>query len=346
MMPRTFLLLFSLFFSGAVFADNDCNQSDAACDSSGNSAIKIKRLFNIDLGKWGGEQVSSGQTEAANDGRLFCLIAYTENNPRELDDFTISLTQVTPQPRSTGFTLRNASSEKSIPVTLTISAAPGDAQDGKIVGKDLSESITVEQAPDDSIYRNCKNNEYIISASVMSDDILNNATSAQYFGRFILTAQRDTTPLLTVQVPFTVSIELTPMVQISGLEDMSLSHNDGEDIQEEQKFCVYGLGTKRFKIRGESKTGSGDFRLSNGNSDILYSLSIGSGNSNGNGNLITLEEGGDYITKQSWKASSTQLCDNGANENMRLRITINNAEIKGKEAGLYKDTAYLIVAPD
>ncbi|WP_067583574.1 hypothetical protein [Endozoicomonas ascidiicola] len=343
------LSLFAIFwitFSTIAYADSDCNKADADCDSRGKSAIKIKRLFNINLGKWGGTEITSGETEAAMDGRRFCIIAYTERNPRDLDDYEIRFSQASPVTAENDYFLANGSGTQ-LPITLTISAAEGDAHQNEVNNFDLANTpLRIEtDNKNNRLYRNCKNNEFVIHASVKRTDIFSSATTDTFNGSFTLTAQRTTQPLLTASVTFNIALEFIPVVQISGLQDMAITHVSGDNVQAEQKFCVFGFGTTKFEIRGESGNGSGQFLLSNGNNDIPYVLSIGSGQSNGNGSLTSLIESGDYIANDSWKASNTLLCDSGNSDNMRLRVSISDSNIEGKPAGLYKDTAYLIVAP-
>ena len=126
---------------------------------------------------------------------------------------------------------------------------------------------------------------------------------------------------------------------------MAINHSTGSNVDQGQTFCVYGFGTTDFKIRGESKYDSGQFLLSNGNEKIEYDLAVGIAHNNGQGSMKTLAEGGNYVTHASWKAADNASCDNGASENMQLNITIQDIEISGKPAGVYKDTAYLTVAP-
>ena len=344
MLFNAFIFVLALLFSVVSHADNDCNKSDADCASSNDGAynywIKIKRLYPIEMGQWGGEEIASGATEAATDGRLFCLIAYRENRSgpknRQLNDFQVRFDG----PRRNGQYVLESSSSAALPVTLTLMGADGDAQSG--FSDDLINTpfnFTASQQ-----HQQCRNNEYILRAKIKRSDILNNAFTNRYESRFTLITERST-PQLTVEVEFTVSIELVPMVQISGLEDMTINHTAGSDVDQGQTFCVYGFGTTDFKIRGESKYGSGQFLLSNGNENIEYDLTVGKTGNNGQGSMKTLAEGGNYVTHASWKAADNASCDNGSSENMQLNITILDIEISGKPAGVYQDTAYLTVAP-
>lgn len=345
MLFNAFVFVFTLLFPVASLADNDCNKSDADCASSDDSTynywIKIKRLYPIEMGQWGGEEIASGATEAATDGRLFCLIAYRENRSgpknRQLNDFQVRFDG----PKQNGQHVLKSSSNATLPVTLTLLGADGDAQSG--FSDDFLNTpfnFTASQQ-----HQQCKNNEYILRAEIKRSDILSNAFTNRYESRFTLIAERSS-PLLTVEVQFTVSIELVPMVQISGLEDMTINHTAGSDVDQGQTFCVYGFGTSAFKIRGESDNGSGLFLLSNTSNNIEYGLTVGKSGSSGQGNMKSLTESGGYVTHPSWKAADSPSCDNGTSENMQLKVTILDTEITGKPAGVYKDVAYLTVAPD
>ena len=120
-------------------------------------------------------------------------------------------------------------------------------------------------------------------AEIQRSDILNNAFTNRYESQFTLIAERSS-PQLTVEVEFTVSIELEPVVRISGLEDMTIHYTAGSNVDQEQTFCVYGFGTTDFKIGGESTYGSGQFFLSNGNDNIEYGLAVGKAGNSGQGN--------------------------------------------------------------
>ncbi len=344
MLFNAFIFVFTLLFSVVSHADNDCNKSDADCASSNDGAynywIKIKRLYPIEMGQWGGEEIASGATEAATDGRLFCLIAYRENRSgpknRQLNDIQVRFDG----PRRNGQYVLESSSSAALPVTLTLMGADGDAQSG--FSDDLINTpfnFTASQQ-----HQQCRNNEYILRAKIKRSDILNNAFTNRYESRFTLITERSS-PQLTVEVEFTVSIELVPMVQISGLEDMTINHTAGSDVDQGQTFCVYGFGTTSLKIRGESTYGSGQFLLSNGSDNIEYGLAVGKAGGSGQSNMKALAEGGSYVTHNSWTAADSTSCGNGTSENMQLNITIQDIEINGKPAGVYQDTAYLTVAP-
>ncbi|WP_257267004.1 hypothetical protein [Endozoicomonas sp. ONNA2] len=339
-----FIVAFTLFFSPVSLADSDCNKSDADCDNSSDSTyeywIKIKRLYPIDMGQWGGEEITSGATEAATDGRLFCLIAYRENLGRPKNRVLNDLEVRFDGPKQNGqYVLEGGSNH--LPVTLTLVGADGDSQSG-FSDNLLNAPFNVMASQQ---HQQCRNNEYILRAEIQRSDILNNAFTNRYESQFTLIAERYS-PQLTVEVEFTVSIELEPVVRISGLEDMTIHYTAGSNVDQEQTFCVYGFGTTNFKIGGESTYGSGQFFLSNGNDNIEYGLAVGKVGSSGQGNTKALAEGGGYETHPSWQASDSIDCDNGNSENMRLNITIQNSEISGKPAGVYQDTAYLTVAPD
>ena len=51
----------------------------AAVTQPMNTGSKLNDCTPLIWGQWGGEEITSGATEAATDGRLFCLIAYREN---------------------------------------------------------------------------------------------------------------------------------------------------------------------------------------------------------------------------------------------------------------------------
>ena len=339
------IFLVLVAFTGVVYADNDCTQGDdfTDCESASQNGydywIKLKRLFDIDLGTWDGADMAEGRTEAAADGRLFCVLAYRENSSgarnRRIQDFRVDISGSS---QGGQFVLESLSDNSTIPITLTLVGADGDAFDG--FQQVLQENQSIDFDPSNN-YAQCKNNELLIRAEVSRNDILQYARVNQYSGIYTLTATRTQSVSLSVNVQFQVDLEVVPLVQISGLEDMLVTHTTGNDVNQEQDFCVYTFGTSGFQVKGESHNGDGAFSLKSGNQTIEYGVSVGRGN--GNGNYVDLVEGGDYQSHSSWRGEDSLLCADG--ENMKLKVTILDSEISAKEAGVYQDNVQLTVAP-
>lgn len=203
--------------------------------------------------------------------------------------------------------------------------------------------------------KECLNFELTMSADF--NDLIKKGTltqSGKHFGTltFIIDQAGSTAgsgaPDASVDWPVNLYIELDipSLIQISGLEDMTLSSSDGTGFQ---KFCVYTLGTSTFSLMPDSKNGKpwqsgpwSDFRLSNkANDDLRYSMNINDGNKNRN---FRWGSHPDYLYGRytGWKPSNVLDCSAG--ENMELTITVID-NMDAVPDGVYSDTMELTVYP-
>ncbi|WP_257266520.1 hypothetical protein [Endozoicomonas sp. ONNA2] len=143
-----------------------------------------------------------------------------------------------------------------------------------------------------------------------------------------------------------ITLYIPPLIQISGLENMTLS-SEGIGTRE---ICVYTLGASTFSLMPFSTNGKPngggvwtDFRLSNRAGNTLqYLMNINDGRKNHNfrwGSRLDYRQG-NYT---NWQPSNVLNCSNG--ENIELTITVIDS-IDAAPAGVYSDTMTITVYPD
>ena len=364
MLLRSFAVL--VLFCSQVFAaiDGDCS-SNAGVSSDCKSviaytdgepfnenrdySIKLKRLFDIDLGDWGGNEITDGDTEAALDGRRFCLIAYHERRnqvDRRMEDLLVDFSGPLEEGR---FVLEPVGDNgyPGIPVTLTIKGTSNSAHSALNADLLTAPPIELTAVAGKQI---CRNNELIITASIEREDIFAFANSGSYKSSFTLSAQRahpnDLIPAehKSVSISFNVTVSVVSLVQISGLEDMKLEAHSGQPVENSQSFCVFTFGANSFGIQGSSVNGSNQFLLESAGNTIPYQVAINRV-AGGQDSEKVLVEGADFVSDSSWEGVNSALCQSGQ-ENMLIRISVSAADMSSKPAGSYQDTLELTVTPN
>lgn len=333
-----FFLILLLTFSLHGFADADCNSQN--CDNVDNYWVKIKRLTDIDLGSWTGNDVASGKNQLVNK-KTFCAISYREDgNNRVMYNPELQL-----QGPTDGDARQFIVSNDGNQIPLTIHLERFSENDAPQTPDRFTPGSTVTLTGNNE-YRLCRENELSVTVTAYKDDIISAGATGIYSGIFKMQAGSGTSPESPgpVFIEFSITLNVAPAILISGLEDMLLSAKTGQDISESQKFCVYAASRSKFKIKGLSRFGSGAFQLDNNGQTIEYNLTVGPSNNNGAGNRITLVEGGDFVGRPSWKGD--QQLDCGNDENMMLTVSINKASLDSANSGLYQDTVTLIVTPE
>ncbi|MRI32559.1 hypothetical protein EOPP23_06110 [Endozoicomonas sp. OPT23] len=324
-----------------VFADCDSQTIDVdpgPVIENRDFDIKLKRVYDLEFGQW----ADDGQTAVrwrTSRGPL-CLLSFNERSlpsrpqvDRVLEASVVSLGSadgVFLVPADEG------STGPAIPVSITMERTTTD----EVIDFSNRESDVLPGRG-----TTCAGSSFYIYASLLRSDILRLAKAENYRGTFTLRGQRREAPHLAVEVPFVVSISFQPRIQISGLEDVTLEVQAGQNVKSDQNFCVYTIGADRFGIKANSANGDGEFLLGSSGTTIPYQVSVGrAGNGQGQGNRRSLTEGADSVSQNSWRVSDSQLCASGQ-ENMNIDISVLAEDIAGKAAGSYQDVLELIVEP-
>lgn len=150
-------------------------------------------------------------------------------------------------------------------------------------------------------------------------------------------------PALLAQ-PFRLQAGLNPdtLIRISGLEDMVLDGSGSGDISAEQTFCVFTTDSAEFNIRGDSLNGDGGFWLRGEtiNDDVIpYEVSVEHvGNPR---RPKSLREG---RVARKWPGANQENC--GGQENMKILVAVNRADMGDPRDARYQDILTLTVAAE
>lgn len=335
-----FFLILLLAFSLHGFADADCNSQN--CDNVDNYWVKIKRLTDIDLGSWTGNDVASGKSQLVNK-KTFCAISYREDgNNRVMYNPELQL-QGPADGNAGQFIVSNDGNQ--IPLTIHLERYSGNDAPQTPDRQSFTPGYPVKLTGNNA-YSLCRENELSVTVTAYKDDIISAGATGIYSGIFKMQVGPGTSPESPgpVFIEFSITLNVAPAILISGLKDMQLTSNIGQDISKSQKFCVYAASRSKFKIKGLSRFGSGAFQLDNNGQTMEYNLTVGPSNNNGNGNKITLVESDDFVGHPSWKGDQQLNCGN--DENMMLTVSISKASLDNATSGLYQDTVTLTVTPE
>lgn len=311
-------------------ADSDCTGDN--CVNDGNYWTKIKRLSDMDMPDWGGEEVISGDTSTSSD-KQFCTIAYLEGNPRAMYNV---ITSIDGTSSDNAYTLKLEGRRPSIPVAFKITSVDGKApQTGGTY--QLGDKVTLTG---DNRFDQCKDNELILTATVSRDDILATGTTGTYTGNFsFYSRSAENRPLGRASMSFTVTLEVLPVIQISGLKDIMLSVNRNI-ARGSHQFCVFAMGKSRFRLEASSQVGTdrprGRFNLKNGENYIEYDLTVSDSNN-------TQRKYNRNRARAGFKPSTSYLCNAHTAPNITVDIT--TEPVTGAEAGVYSDTMTFTVSP-
>ncbi|USE37018.1 hypothetical protein [Endozoicomonas sp. SCSIO W0465] len=152
---------------------------------------------------------------------------------------------------------------------------------------------------------------------------------------------------LNKDVDITIKINIPDLVQISGLNDMTLSKNSsvaGRNYFAVQPFCVYRLGGGKFAIKAEGTgVSAGDsFRLAGNSQSTTYKMKIGRTDKK----LLVDFKQEDTKSSGQWRGDCESFGNNLTGDtNMTLEVRINKAEADSLPAGVYTDTMTLTVIP-
>ena len=331
-----FSVLMMITSSALGFADKDCEQTN--CYQNDDYWVKIKRLPNIDLGEWKGTPSVEGSNKLFGK-KSFCAISFLEEGKkRTMYDTDLVLTTWS-NGKAGQFVVKQGDEE--IPLTIKLERFKDD--DAPQTPQEFKIGEPVKLKGDDN-FDFCKENELTLTVIAYKDDIIRAGATGEYEGDFRMYARSITSPvpLKDVFIEFSIKVKISPVILISGLEDMRLVDEQGPGAGGSQNFCVFSTSTNPFKIRGLSKFGDRVFQLANGDTRIDYDLKVGGRYENNDGKEITLVEGGEFVTT-SWTGDNENM-DCSGEENMELTVKITEVELKQAEPGVYEDTVTLVVA--
>ncbi|MGO0305658.1 hypothetical protein ACTL6P_03450 [Endozoicomonas acroporae] len=253
--------------------------------------------------------------------------------------------------RSAGVTLKNATSE--IPLTVSIEqTAFKKSVDFPASTACNSDNCDFRGAGTGRLSFRCEEClDFTLTIGANLNDLIKEGTltqSGEHSGTLTFTIdQAPSTAGINagdagVEWPVKLDIELVipELIQISGLENMPL---DSTSRRGTRTFCVFALGTDKFKLRPDSSHGlvssqrqeGKDFQLSNGEELIRYTMTL----SDRNNKTTTITDSRWY---SGWTPSKSFNCNDYIDENMTVTIQAD----PGGSDGMYSDTMTLYVEPD
>ncbi|WP_281647250.1 hypothetical protein [Parendozoicomonas sp. Alg238-R29] len=318
-----------------VLADDDCLLDNIAdCVQNGSWEMKLKRLYDIDMGQWSGQAILDGSTQPATDGRRFCILAYRpQGGGRIVRDYNID---VTGPFEDSSYVLRQGS--KSLPVTLTLK---GQKSANSYIDDSLANgTVSVDGINSES---QCKNYEFSIIAEVSSTEILNRTAVGRYQSTFALVAYSTEGFSQTVTEDFVVTLDVIPVYQVNQLQDVVLDENKitpENRVYEDLDFCVFAMGAIQYKMSLRSQVRpSSSFELQSGGDSIPYRA------------RVELDDGtwNDFTQAGSTSVGTltgSGVLNCGGSPNSRIRIDFPKPQLDGLTAGTYTDTMEVTVEPE
>ncbi|WP_067585390.1 hypothetical protein [Endozoicomonas ascidiicola] len=173
---------------------------------------------------------------------------------------------------------------------------------------------------------------------------MNTGTTGTYEGFFRVNSRSNTdgTSLGTAFMPFKVSLNVLPVIQISGLKDIALSPQ-GNSATGSHRFCVFSMGNVRFNLRVKSEVAeevlyTKRYSLKNGDANYIpYNLSI----NDIKGARKNFRNNYNH-TGWNYTPSPHYQCQSNTSPNMTLNI---NTESINGATGVYRDTLTFTVTP-
>ncbi|ROS01904.1 hypothetical protein EDC56_2353 [Sinobacterium caligoides] len=203
--------------------------------------------------------------------------------------------------------------------------------------------VQLNYAQDSSRFQeaeNCSVGQVELRVGIAQSDIAS-VSAGLYTGTLTLEATNYFLWFANPPVSINLSIEIPKLVQISGLQDMTLSPAGGTMLADQQDFCVYATGANNFSITASSQQ-NGFKLLRSGQA------SCGAGNCLPYRVQVSRQDGSQseqltdgLVSSQRWRGETSKLCQQG--NNMHLLVS---ADVLDASAGNYTDTLTLTVRPD
>jgi len=137
---------------------------------------------------------------------------------------------------------------------------------------------------------------------------------------------------------FDINLTLGSLIQISSLDDMTLTYTPGAAATNTESFCVYtNAASGTYEVTASSANeNAGAFRLANGGNFIPYTLEY---------DTVTLTSSATNDNGGAGFAANTAAADCGGAEPVDAVVTAAEADILAVPSGTYSDTVTLLVEP-
>ncbi|WP_250459760.1 hypothetical protein [Microbulbifer litoralis] len=142
-------------------------------------------------------------------------------------------------------------------------------------------------------------------------------------------------------IPFQIRLLVEPQIRISGLQDMVIDASGGGTAEAQQTFCVYTSGGADFRLRGDSRNGSGEFLLEGTSAGDTVGYRVRVQGLQPPRRRVWLGEG--EFSGNRWQGHSQRDCLGGGDENMQLTIRVPSGELRDPQDRSYTDTLTLTV---
>ncbi len=154
-----------------------------------------------------------------------------------------------------------------------------------------------------------------------------------------LFAATDGTLGATSQGDFDINLSVGDLIQISRLDDVTLTYTPGSNATNSEDFCVYtNAASGTYNVTATSaNAAAGVFRLASGANFIPYALDY---------ETVTLTSGVNSNNGGAGYAANTTSNNCGASDNATVDITVTEADILTQPSGNYSDTVTLLVSPN
>jgi len=174
----------------------------------------------------------------------------------------------------------------------------------------------------------------------ISEAALQAAQSGSYQTRFDVEMLGGQNSAESRRVFIRINFAISPMILISGLNNLLFPLFSGTDISTSDDLCIYRNTPGDYRITSTGSGPAGVFTLSNGVATLPYTATWNDRNS-----TTALTANGTLTTRRNSTQLSTD-CNFGANNNATIALTITAANINGKPQGIYTGILTLIVAPE
>ena len=328
-----FVFLSTISVVPSVAADKDCNTDN--CQDDGEHWVKIKRLEDFEKLDWNGQELLTGNSKLSSE-KQFCTIAFTEGKKRDMHNV---ITWIEGGNSNDPYELayNGKMPVEHIPVEFKIKSYGNSAEQPLRTYKHGAEVIL--ESNDD--FDLCKKNELILSVTVLREDILETGTAGTYTNSFSFYSKSvNPKPGEAAHMDFRVTLEVEPVIQISGLKDLTLEV-DNNIARKKHNFCVFAMGKDKFTLKASSDVGNagknGRFNLKMDGSDNYLEYQLTVSDADNNSEIYYTKD-----TLEGFTPSDNYLCT----DNTNMTVEIITDSVTKVPAGEYSDTMTFTVEPE